>query len=84
VVFEIEENLVGLGRFELPTNGLGNERFFVKSFRVTLFVLEHIVLFRAELGMEFATQFATSRSRTLALPRAARETCPTYLSKRNV
>ena len=51
--------MVGLGRFELPTNGLGNERFFAKSFGVKVFALERVVLFRAGSGTEFATQFAT-------------------------
>jgi hypothetical protein len=45
--FKFGKNLVGLGRFELPTTGLGNGLVFAKSFGVIVFGLERVVLFRA-------------------------------------
>jgi len=47
--------MVGLARFELATTGLGNDRFFAKSFGVITFGLERLLLFRAGSGIELAS-----------------------------
>jgi hypothetical protein len=51
--------MVGLGRFELPTNGLGNERFVSIPFVFNLTRLALFVLCGADAGTDFATHLAT-------------------------
>jgi len=51
--------MAGLGRFELPTYGLGIRLIFPKVFVFNSFYLVTALLFWAWSGAELATQFAT-------------------------
>jgi hypothetical protein len=51
--------VVGLGRVELPTNGLGIGRLFLNLYVFSAFSLVNFVLFWAWSGAEHATDLAT-------------------------
>ena len=51
--------MVGLGRVELPTNGLGIGRLFPNVYVFSAFSSVNFVLFWAYSGAELATDLAT-------------------------
>ena len=51
--------MVGLGRVELPTNGLGIEQLFLNLYVFSAFSSVNFVLFWAYSGGEHATDLAT-------------------------
>jgi hypothetical protein len=55
--------MVGLGRVELPTNGLGIGRLFLNLYVFSTFSLVDFVLFWAHSEAERATDHATSALR---------------------
>ena len=62
--------MVGLGRVELPTNGLGIGRLFLNVHVFSAFSLANFVLFWAHSGAERATDLATSKLRDVPYLRA--------------
>ena len=54
---------MGLGRVELPTNGLGIGRFFLSLYVFSAFSSVNFVLFWAYSGAERATDLATTAPR---------------------
>jgi hypothetical protein len=73
--------MVGLGRVELPTTGLGIGRLFLNLYVFSAFSWVNFVLFQAQSGAELATDLATLAEPDLRYqyhmiawdPRAARE-----------
>jgi hypothetical protein len=51
--------VVGLGRVELPTNGLGIGQLFLNVYVFSAFTSVNFVLFWAQSGVEPATDLAT-------------------------
>jgi hypothetical protein len=51
--------MVGLGRVELPTNGLGIGQLFLNLYGFSAFSSVKFVLFWAQSGAELATDLAT-------------------------
>ena len=62
--------MVGLGRVELPTNGLGIGRLFLNLYVFSTFSLVDFVLFWAWSGPELATDLATSKLKDVPYLRA--------------
>jgi hypothetical protein len=61
--------MVGLGRVELPTNGLGIGRLFLNVYVFSAFSLVNFVLFWAHSEAERATDLATSALRLTSIYR---------------
>ena len=61
---------MGLGRVELPTNGLGIGQLFLNVYVFSVFNLVDFVLFWAWSGAEHATDLATSKLRDVPYLRA--------------